>query len=294
MKNDRLHAFIVRGTARSRSRIHRISIHKNWLKASVILSLVVCAVALYGLYALVWYPSAAVRLADENDRLRQENELHRRKLGALAERIEAVADKSRRIAEASGVEKVADDSESSLNTWRPDAGGPALPIDQVEADTAIDFIAQRAADLEQKISGFEALVRERTRTPSLLPTEGTPTDGFGVRSNPFGGTEPEFHSGLDISAPAGTAVVAAGTGTVVLAETQNGYGNVVMIDHGNGYQTRYAHLSAINTRVGADVTRGDLIGLVGSTGRSTGSHLHYEVRLGERPLNPRRYLPHGE
>jgi murein DD-endopeptidase MepM/ murein hydrolase activator NlpD len=281
MKNDRLHAFVVRRTVRSRARIHRISIHKNWLKASVAATLIVCTVALYGLYALAWQPVAAARLADENERLRHENEIHRQQLDALADRIEAVEDTSRRIAEVSGVEEAAPQG----------AGGPALPLDEVETDTAINFIAHRAANLEQEILSFEAILRERTRTPSALPAEGNSTDSFGVRSNPFGGAEAEFHAGLDIAAPTGTSVVTGGTGEVTFAGFKNGYGNVVMIDHGNGYETRYAHLSQINTGVGASVTRGDLIGRVGSTGRSTGPHLHYEVRLGGRPLNPRRYLP---
>ena len=282
MKNDRLHAFVVRRTARSRARIHRVSIHKNWLKASFALTLIICAVALYGLYALALAPIASVRLADENERLRRENEIHRQQLDALADRIEAVEDQSRRIAKVSGVK----DEQATRG-----AGGPALPLDESETNTAINFIARRAAHLEQEILSFEAILRERSRTPSASPTIGNPTDSYGVRSNPFGGAEAEFHAGLDIAAQIGTPVVAAGTGVVTFAGIQNGYGNVVMIDHGNGYQTRYAHLSEVGTGIGAVVTRGDFIGRVGSTGRSTGPHLHYEVRLDGRPTNPRHFLP---
>ncbi len=285
MKNDRLHAFIVRRTACSRSRIHRISIRKSWLKASLFLTLAVCAIALYGIYALVLLPTAATSLADENERLRRENDVHRQQLNTLAERIEAVEDTSRRIAEVSGVEKVFEAAETPRG-----AGGPALPLDSVDAATAIDVVANRAAGIEQEILTVEIALRERSRTPSLMPTAGVLTDSFGVRSNPFDSAEAEFHAGLDIAAEAGTPVVAAGTGTVAFAGAQLGYGQVVMIDHGNGYQTRYAHLSQIATTVGATLARGNIIGQVGSTGRSTGPHLHYEVRLNERPLNPRRYL----
>ncbi len=289
MKNhDRLHAFFVRHTPRSRRRVHRVSIHKTWLNLSVVVTLAVGCVALYGLYALVWLPTVAAKLETENEILRRENEVHRQQLNTIVERIEAVEDTSRRIAEVSGVEEV-------VGSDAPrGAGGPALPldaIDEVETSTAISFIAHRAADLEQEILTFEAIMRERSRTPSALPTQGVVTDSYGVRSNPFGGAEAEFHAGLDIAAPSGAPVVATGTGIVTFAGMQSGYGNVVMIDHGNGYQTRYAHLSQINTATGANITRGDIIGRVGSTGRSTGPHLHYEVRLADRPLNPRRFLP---
>lgn len=285
--NNHDRTFTVRTSARPRNS-HRISIHKKWLKASAPLTIVFCLVALYGIYALVWLPVAAASLADENTRLRRENEIHRQQLDALANRIEAVEDTSRRIAEVSGVEETGKNEEAAERA----AGGPALPLDTVETATAIDFIARRAASLEQEIHTVENILRERSRTPSWMPTVGAITDRFGVRSNPFDPTEaPEFHAGLDIAAPTGTSVIAAGTGTVTFAGTQSGYGQVVMLDHGNGYQTRYAHLSHIETTLGAEVMRGDTIGQVGSTGRSTGAHLHYEVRFNERPINPRRFLP---
>jgi murein DD-endopeptidase MepM/ murein hydrolase activator NlpD len=89
----------------------------------------------------------------------------------------------------------------------------------------------------------------------------------------------------------GTPVDAAASGTVAVAGVQNGYGNVVYIDHGNGLQTRYGHLSHIDVVVGQQIKRGERLGLVGSTGRSTGPHLHYEVRINNQPVNPRPYLP---
>ena len=292
MKNhDRLHAFIVRHTPhcpRSSRRTHRISIHKNWLRLSALVTAGVCLVALYGLFSLVYQPFVAAKLADENERLRHENEFHRQQLGSLVERIEAVEDASHRIARASGVAETP--ATNNATTTRP-AGGPALPTDGANPDEAIDFVADRTADLEQKILSFAHVLRERSRTPSVAPVAGTVTDGYGVRSNPFGGEEPEFHGGLDIAAPTGTPVVAAGTGTITFAGWHNGYGQLVVIDHGNGYQTRYGHLSAIDAGLGANVTRGELVGRVGSTGRSTGAHLHYEVRVGDRHTNPRRYLP---
>jgi murein DD-endopeptidase MepM/ murein hydrolase activator NlpD len=164
------------------------------------LTIVFCLVSLYGIYALVWLPVAAASLADENTRLRRENEIHRQQLDALANRIEAVEDTSRRIAEVSGVEEAIEHGEPMNG-----AGGPALPLDTIETSTAIDFIARRAASLEQEILTVENILRERSRTPSWMPTVGAITDRFGVRNNPFGSEEVEFHAGLDFAAPSGTA-----------------------------------------------------------------------------------------
>jgi murein DD-endopeptidase MepM/ murein hydrolase activator NlpD len=117
------------------------------------------------------------------------------------------------------------------------------------------------------------------------PVTGTITSPFGWRSNPFGGA-PEFHPGLDIAAPTGTTVTAAAAGTVIVAQWYGGYGNYILIDHGGGYSTGYGHLSAIYVSDGQSVARGQAIGAVGSTGQSTGPHLHFEVRIAGKPVDP--------
>ncbi|HEU5480808.1 MAG TPA: M23 family metallopeptidase, partial [Candidatus Tumulicola sp.] len=117
------------------------------------------------------------------------------------------------------------------------------------------------------------------------PVTGTITSPFGWRSNPFGGS-PEFHQGLDIAAPTGTTVTAAAAGTVIMAQWYGGYGNYILIDHGGGYSTGYGHLSAIYVSNGQAVKRGQAIGAVGSTGASTGPHLHFEVRIDGKPVDP--------
>ncbi|MCC7243126.1 MAG: M23 family metallopeptidase [Acidobacteria bacterium] len=126
-------------------------------------------------------------------------------------------------------------------------------------------------------------------TPSLWPTHGWLSSGTGGRSDPFTG-EADFHPGLDISADRGTPVYATADGVVSQAAFSGAYGNLVVIDHKFGVETRYGHLSAFRTQRGQSVKRGDLIGLVGSTGRATGPHLHYEVRVSGRILNPLRFL----
>lgn len=127
--------------------------------------------------------------------------------------------------------------------------------------------------------------------PSIWPVLGPLRSGVGVRRNPFGGAALEFHKGQDISAPTGTPVSATADGVVVIARWVHGYGNGIYIDHGNGISTRYGHLSRIDVVEGQTVKRGQYLGLVGSTGRSTGPHLHYEVRINGQPVSPLPYLP---
>lgn len=125
--------------------------------------------------------------------------------------------------------------------------------------------------------------------PSIWPTGGFISSQFGARASPFSGTS-EFHKGLDINNRMGTPIVAAGRGTVSLASSDGAYGQSVEIDHGNGIVTKYAHMQRFVVKPGQWVKRGDIIGHVGMTGRSTGPHLHYEVRLNGVPVNPMRYI----
>ncbi len=130
----------------------------------------------------------------------------------------------------------------------------------------------------------------RSQTAMQWPLSGDITSGFGMRKNPLGAGN-DFHPGLDIAADAGTPISAAAPGRVVSAGPDGGYGNLIVIDDGSGVTTRYAHCSQIYARVGETVAQGQPIGAVGSTGRSTGPHLHFEVRVGDTPVDPLPYLP---
>lgn len=138
----------------------------------------------------------------------------------------------------------------------------------------------------------EAIEHRRNRwasTPSIWPVKGWMTSGFGRRISPFTG-EPAMHRGVDISVPENTPLVASANGVVVRAGWDGGLGNAIRIDHGYGYGTLYAHMAKVQVRVGQRVKRGQVIGLVGSTGLSTGPHLHYEVFVNLVPTNPIRYI----
>ncbi|MEL7416708.1 MAG: M23 family metallopeptidase, partial [Pseudomonadota bacterium] len=127
--------------------------------------------------------------------------------------------------------------------------------------------------------------------PFATPVEASyrQTSGFGPRRDPIN-RRTRMHNGLDFAARTGTPILAPADGTVVSAERQRGFGNLIKIRHDFGYETLYAHLSRIRVKVGDRVTRGDRIGDMGSTGRSTGSHLHYEVHLDGKPVDPLNYL----
>jgi murein DD-endopeptidase MepM/ murein hydrolase activator NlpD len=126
-------------------------------------------------------------------------------------------------------------------------------------------------------------------TPSLWPVIGHISGSFGERLDPFSG-EGVFHAGVDISSPYGDPVRATADGVVAVAEARAGYGRFVVVDHNFGISTWYGHLSGFNTRPGTYVKRGDVIGFVGVSGRVTGPHVHYEVRIHGAPVNPSRYL----
>ncbi len=126
-------------------------------------------------------------------------------------------------------------------------------------------------------------------TPSIWPTHGWVTSDFGLRLDPYS-AEREMHSGMDIASPSGESVVAPSDGTVVFNGTEGGYGKVLVIDHGYGVKTRYGHLSEVFVHLGERVKRGQKVAAVGNTGRSTGSHLHYEVRVNGIAENPRKFI----
>jgi murein DD-endopeptidase MepM/ murein hydrolase activator NlpD len=152
-----------------------------------------------------------------------------------------------------------------------------------------DLLEGLESRLQSVGSGVEKRNRLAAATPSIWPATGWLSSAMGRRRDPFTGG-PDFHPGLDISADRGSPVYATANGTVVHAGGAAAYGNLVRIDHGFGLESRYGHLERIDIAAGAVVQRGDRIGTVGSTGRATAPHLHYEVRVNDRLLNPLQFL----
>jgi murein DD-endopeptidase MepM/ murein hydrolase activator NlpD len=158
-------------------------------------------------------------------------------------------------------------------------------LDQMDTDTRVEELRQQ--DLLHAMRENRELLAS---TPSTWPVEGYLTSTFGNRVSPFGSGTSDFHKGLDIANRMGTPVRSPAKGTVTFIGWDGGYGNCVIINHGNNITTRYAHLSASTVTLGQTLMRGDKIGLVGNSGRSTGPHLHYEVRVGGVCVNPLRYI----
>lgn len=165
-------------------------------------------------------------------------------------------------------------------------GGPLLAL-ATSRDGQIDPRFER---LGLSLARMNALERGLAGIPQVLPASMEfISSGFGYRADPFSGGA-AFHAGLDFRGPVGAPIHAAAKGVVTFAGVQQGYGNCIEVSHGNGLMTRYAHMSGFRARIGQQVNAGDVIGLIGNTGRSTGPHLHFEVRVNGKAVNPRPFL----
>ncbi|MEL7446014.1 MAG: M23 family metallopeptidase [Pseudomonadota bacterium] len=207
---------------------------------------------------------------------------------AYVERLTRFADQRARRAELALRELGLDPSRMLVTAERGAKGGP-LELLATSSDGSIDPRFER---LGLSLARMDALERSLKGIPHVTPTDLSQTkvsSGFGYRRDPFTGGG-AMHKGLDFKGPYGSDIFAASTGTVAFSGWKSGYGKTVEISHGNGIMTRYAHLSRNTAKVGEPVEAGDVIGALGSTGRSTGPHLHFEVRINDRAVNPRKFL----
>ena len=184
---------------------------------------------------------------------------------------------------------------STLYGLKPD---PVFQQDDPASASIEQFYALKntamsgAASIGIGMEMADATTRDWARTiaaPTLWPVEGRITGSFGERVDPFNG-EGAFHRGVDISSQYGTRIIAPADGLVRFADIMNGYGRAIVVDHGQGITTLYGHLSGFGVSAGQVIHRGDTLGYVGISGRSTGPHLHYEVRIFNTPVNPYKYL----
>lgn len=207
----------------------------------------------------------------------------------VSERIKGLNELEEKVRRMVGLSTPATSRGSVSRNGRSDAN---ISYDNETTAELISQIDQKTQSLQDLISKVAARLDYLNSIPSAYPVYGTITSPFGMRKSPFGYGS-EFHPGIDISVPVGTPVKAAGKGVVTYAGWLTGYGNAVIIDHGYGIESVYGHNSEILVKVGQSVKRGDIIAKSGNTGRSTGPHVHFEVRVNGNPIDPMKYLAKG-
>jgi murein DD-endopeptidase MepM/ murein hydrolase activator NlpD len=260
-------------------------------KAFVVLGCCVAVAAALSLFAIVYTSSAVNRRAEvqrltrENRQLAEVNLSLEETIAEVQGRLDEFEERTARLALAAGMETAAAQGTSDQGrSGRMGSGGlyDRLPESPERLSLQGSWIEQRLAQVEESLLKRDQLL---ACTPSVAPVAGLITDGFGRRKDPFTGRQ-AFHPGLDLSARRGTPVVATADGIVVFAGRNGGLGKVIRISHGFGYTTVYGHLDKILVEPGDEVRRGEQVGLLGNTGRSTGPHLHYEVHEDGRAVNP--------
>ena len=249
------------------------------------------------------------RDAAENRILRDENLTLRTQLKSVRERIEHIGstlDRVERFDQKLRAITLLSDPQRNLAMGpvetEPGVGAPGsetqfTELTSMESPKALasrlDRLSAEATRQELSLQELQAYFQDQksllASTPSVWPTRGWVTSDFGQRLDPYTADRVQ-HGGMDIAAPHGKEVIAPSDGTVVFAGLEGGYGNVIVIDHGYGIKTRYGHLSKMLVKAGDKVKRGTQIAAVGNTGRSTGPHLHYEVRVNGIPQNPRKFI----
>jgi murein DD-endopeptidase MepM/ murein hydrolase activator NlpD len=283
------HTIIVVPHARARFRQFQVTSRLLWSVATAVsLSLLLGVV-----FGVLWLQSVrknreVTSLVAENQDLRGRTKSLNAKLESLEKVLAEFEERTRRLSIVAGLSGSPDPGTGGVG------GLTALPADDVRhTEAVLEEASRRGLLLSGRLGEVENRLSlqadQLALTPTLAPALGVLTAGFGLRADPFTG-RPDFHPGIDISSPKGSRIVAPASGTVVRVGWDQGYGRVVEIAHGFGIRTLFAHLEAPRVAEGQRVRRGDLVGIVGSTGRSTGPHLHYEVQVAGKPVNPLDYV----
>lgn len=286
------------------NRVKRFTIPR--LIVPMIILSVVCALGMAGYWFLRY--QQVVEVLPNLQALRQQNQRQEAQITAFASRLASFKRQMSQLANFNNrLRAMADLGTPKVQETIFGVGGPEgtppggsmrlssnvrerqLSLMQRDLDTlAMQWEAQRS--VQKELAKF---LKDRrsvlASTPSIWPTRGWVTSGFGYRISPFSKTR-TFHAGLDISTRRGSRIVAPAAGVVTFVGSEGGYGKMLAINHGNGLVTRYGHLYRFKVKAGQKVKRGQIIGLVGNSGRSTGPHLHYEVLLAGVPTNPRYYI----
>ncbi len=261
----------------TRARFRKITVSSRFLAFSVASA----ALVLVASVAFGWALLASTRrdreyrgAMEENARLRSDAAGLQQKLTGLSRQLDDFDSRTHRLAIVAG-----------LASSKPAGVGGPMTRGGTESERSRE-IGDRLTEIEGQFTKRSTIV---SSTPTVQPVRGAYMSGFGDRQDPFTG-ESAVHLGLDIATNRGEPVSASAAGVVEKAEWSGDLGNMVEISHPSGYRTLYGHLEKVLVKPGQKVSRGEHVGLVGSTGRATGPHLHYEVRLGDRPVNPLEYI----
>ncbi len=271
------------------ARFRKLHVSRNFVLAVTALALAIGGAAAWAPHYFFHSRALAERAAAielENQKLREDKTRYEAVVAQLGEQLAAVESVAGKLAQAVGIKDIPSEYPSG------GAGrGVGARADIFGEESAA--LRKRMENLDASFDRLEEAWGERLKvfasTPSLAPVSGFFSDGFGWRRDPIDGSR-EFHKGVDIVAASGTPVRATADGLITAAGRMSGYGAMIQVVHGFGMSTRYAHLSRVMVKPGQRVKRGDVIGLVGSTGRSTGPHLHYEVFRAGVQVDPRKYL----
>ena len=243
-------------------------------------------------------PVEIARLSGENEKLREVNQEFEASIRKLQDQLTSYEDRTRQLAIVAGIATLGDAATVGDIGDTAEAGiGGGTPVDGTLVDEIgiedLPAMQGRLRKIDGTLKAVETRLHQRARwisqTPAITPVKGILTSGFGYRSDPVTHGRGD-HQGVDIAAAPGQPVRASADGIVMRAGTIGGLGKAIYLAHGYGVTTRYGHMSKIEVRPGQRVKRGDIIGRVGNTGRSTGYHLHYEVRQDGQPVNPLVYI----
>ncbi len=277
------------------AKFRRLKVSRNFLiMAGCFLGLVFVAGLMFPHFLLksTQLRAGLETLAAENAELRKANEKFDASLADLRGKLAEFESKATKFALMVGVD--------DLNGQQMAAGGSSFDLrglppkaSQAVIEGEINTLRERSGVLQDSFRILDMAFQKQalllSSTPSIFPVRGLMGNGYGWRRDPFTGMR-DFHEGLDVVAPVGTKVISPADGIVTRVGASGGFGNSILISHGYGIITRYGHLSSYSVRVGQRVKRGDVVATVGTTGRSTGPHLHYEVLVHQRNVDPVKYI----
>ena len=226
-------------------------------------------------------------LLSENDSYRSENQSFQVQAAQIGQKIELLDALSRELMIYSGMSSERKAVSTKQSYSRPLKSSDGDSRDLEKYNKSLSILEQHYQDVEKSLA--QKIMHQAT-TPFIWPVQGYVSGEMGEREDPFNSTRTEEHAGLDISAPYGSRVEAPGNGVVVFTGQREGYGNLVIVDHKFGFVTRYGHLSKISVQTGQHVSRHDTLGYVGTSGRTTGPHLHFELWMNNHLVNPRKYI----